>query len=85
MSLEPYTGPACGNCGRYFQPGEEVCPGCGAHRYGDQAPVVGPLARRTPAQKLQENALWIIAGAGTVLGLLVVLGLLFGLFHLILP
>jgi hypothetical protein len=83
MSLEPYTGPACGNCGGYFQPGEVVCPSCGAHRYGDSAPVVGPLARRAPAQKLQEHALWIVAGAGTVLGLLVVLGLLFGLFHLI--
>ncbi len=81
MSLEPYTGPACGNCGRHFQPGEVVCQSCGAHRYGDSAPVVGPLVRRTTTQKLQELTLWGIAGIG--LALFVVLGVIFGLFFLL--
>ncbi len=80
MSSEPYTGPACGNCGRHFQPGEVICPSCGAHRYGDAAPVVGPLARRTISEKLQEFTLWGIAGIG--LALFVILGLIFGVFYL---
>ena len=78
MSLEPYTGPACGNCGRHFQPGEVVCLSCGAHRYGDSAPVVGPLARHNTTQRLQAFTLWGIAGIG--LALFVVLGVFAVLF-----
>ncbi len=42
---EPFYGPRCGNCGAYFTPGEVVCAACGADRYSDAQPVVGPQAR----------------------------------------
>ncbi len=86
MSLNPYSGgPQCGNCGTYFSPGQVICATCGAHRYGPEAPVVGPLVRQTPGQAAHRWLWWTISGVGLVLcvGLGTVFGLLDFLLHLL--
>lgn len=83
MSLEQYSGsPQCGNCGAYFNPGQVICAVCGAHRYGPEAPVVGPLVRRSAGQTIQHYVWWALSGIG--LALCLVLGIVFGLLHFLL-
>ncbi|HLV98474.1 MAG TPA: hypothetical protein VKT82_07320 [Ktedonobacterales bacterium] len=83
MSLGPYSGsPQCGTCGTYFSPGQVICSVCGAHRYGPDAPVVGPLAQRSVGQNIQRWFWWALSGAGLVL--CVVVGTAFGLLHFLL-
>jgi len=80
MTLQQYSGsPQCGNCGTYFNPGQVICSTCGAHRYGPETPVVGPLARRSLRQSLHASFWWLISGLG--LALCLVVGTIFGLFH----
>ncbi len=83
MSLELYTGgPRCGNCGAYFSAGEVVCSACGAHRYGPNEPVVGPLVRPSFGQSIQHYFWWALSAVG--LALCLVLGIVFGLIHFVL-
>jgi hypothetical protein len=82
MLPEHYAGPRCGNCGAHFSPGEVICSVCGAHRYGPGAPIVGPLARRSAGQMVQEYFWWVVAGAGLVI--CSVLGIVFGFFDFLL-
>ncbi len=78
MSLEQSNdGPRCGNCGAYFSPGQVICAACGAHRYGPETPVVGPLARPSRGQTVQRALWWTISGIG--LALCLVVGTVFGL------
>lgn len=83
MTLGQYSGsPQCGTCGAYFSPGQVICSVCGAHRYGPDAPVVGPLARRSVGQNMQRYFWWALSGAGVVLCF--VLGTVFGVLHFLL-
>jgi hypothetical protein len=77
-----YLGPQCGNCGTLFSPGQVICSVCGGHRYGPEAPVVGPLARRSFGQTLQAYFWWVLSAIG--LALCLVVGIVFGLLHFIL-
>jgi hypothetical protein len=79
MSLEQYGGPRCGNCGANFSPGQVVCPVCGAHRYGPDAPVVGPLVRRSFGQTIQHYFWWAISAIG--LALCLIAGMIVGLLR----
>ncbi len=82
MLPEPSAGPRCGTCGSYFSPGQVFCAACGAHRYGPEKPVVGPLAQRSVGQTIQAYIWWVIAGVGLVI--CTVLGLVFGLLDFLL-
>jgi hypothetical protein len=83
MSLNQYSGnPQCGTCGAYFNPGQVICTVCGAHRYGPDPPVVGPLARRGLGQNIQRSFWWVLSGVGVALCFVV--GTVFGLLHFIL-
>jgi hypothetical protein len=83
MSLEPYSSsPQCGTCGTYFSPGQVICSTCGAHRYGPETPVVGPLARRSIGQSMQGAFWWAVSGIG--LALCLVVGIVSGLLHFVL-
>ncbi len=82
MSLEQYSGPRCGNCGAYFNPGQVICSACGAHRYGPEAPVVGPLVRQSVGQTAHRALWWVISGVG--LALCLVVGVVFGLLDFVL-
>lgn len=80
MSLEHYSsGPQCGNCGTYFSPGQVTCAVCGAHRYGPEAPIVGPMVRRSIGQTIHHYFWLAISGIG--LALCLVLGIVFGLLR----
>ena len=83
MTLEQYRGsPQCGNCGTYFSPGQVICATCGAHRYGPEAPVVGPLVRRGLRQTIHGSFWWVLSGVG--LALCLVVGAVFGLIQFVL-
>lgn len=83
MSVNQYSsGPQCGSCGTYFSPGQVICATCGAHRYGPEAPVVGPLVQQSFGQTLQAYFWWALSGIG--LALCLVVGVISGVLHFLL-